>query len=202
MFLGIWPLALVLAKVVLPAEAVDLIKQRSGPRNNLYKCNEALSTSSETLFSRHDRPQFENIRDHKPIVVGMRFSTKRKGRITAVRYIQSSGDDGNHPRTGRLFSWPDGSLLGSTATVSPRQCRGMTWVSMSLQNPIPVEPNQVFVVAVENLDTYTETPDYFTHSKECSSLRARRGAGVSSYQPGSMPNTLGGSNYWVDGESV
>lgn len=170
------------------------------------KCSVWPISGSQTIFERHEVPHERNIKEGKPIVLGLQFQAEKEGDITAFRYFRVAEDKSTRARTGRIYSWPDGKQLGNTATFTDTNCPGNCWISVPLLKPIHVVPGKVYVVAIDNLDVYPRTTGYLTKEKRNGHLIARTKGGVYGYTANIMPKQQAGNggdtNYWVDGKST
>lgn len=168
------------------------------------KCNTWPTDGYQTIFNPHESPQERSRKDGKPIVLGLQFSTAKAGNITSVRYYRSPDDKGTTGRTGRIYSWPDGQLLGSTTTFTDSHCAGGGWVSVPLTKTLATIPAKWYVVAIDSLESYPQTPNYLTKPLFRGDLTARVKGAVYGLTTNMMPKEPAGdngcSNYWVDGK--
>lgn len=174
------------------------------PHASGVKCNVWPSAEHQTIFDRTETPLEIGLHDDRSLVLGLQFTADKEGELTAFRYFKSHTDVSGSSRSGRIYSWPDGELLGSTPNFTDNGCLGGGWVSVALLKPISVVPNKVYVVAIDTLDYYVKSASYLTKEKKTGDLTARLGGAVFGWESDVMPHaTYGGSeysNYWIDGK--
>lgn len=162
------------------------------------------SDAVDTLFQPIDRPHSNQVRDGQAVVLGQQFSTTKAGVITAFRYFKSPSDSGVLKRSGRIYSWPDGALLGRTPVFTDSGCVRNGWVSVPLINPLKVKANKVYVMALDKVDYYVKTDGQFVREKKSGALVALAGGALHGYTSGVMPSGRDSkrinTNYWLDGE--
>jgi hypothetical protein len=134
--------------------------------------------------------------DPTPVELGVRFQSEVAGFVTGVRFYKGLQNTGAH--VGNLWS-SDGTLLAS-ATFTGETASG--WQTAAFTNPVPIEPNVIYIVSYHCNGFYSADPDYFASDHTNGPLLAPAvgGNGVYAYGTGSsFPSaTFGATNYWVD----
>jgi hypothetical protein len=126
------------------------------------KCGAWPDSKYTTLFTADDKEPTESYDEGHPVVLGHRVTSKVAGAITSFRFYKTA-DEVAASHVGRIYSWPHGTLLGTTGRFS--SCKGPAWISVPLNAPVPVKPGVQYVLALEGVEIYAKTADYFTQPK-------------------------------------
>jgi hypothetical protein len=139
--------------------------------------------------------------DQQPVELGVRFTPRVNGLLTAIRFFKS--DENVGPHTGSLWS-QDGELL-ARATFRDESASG--WQQVTLRSPVPVVAGSMYVASYHTESGfYSADVGYFDgKGVESGDLYAfadgqRNGKnGVYRYGPSGFPTASWRStNYWVD----
>jgi hypothetical protein len=104
------------------------------------------SLAPESLFTTQT-PTLAAANDGVAYELGMKFTTGRPGRVTAIRYWKSTNDTVTH--TGKIWS-ASGQLLGSVTFTGET---GSGWQQQALATPVALQANTTYVVSV-NVGSY------------------------------------------------
>ncbi len=130
--------------------------------------------------------------DARPVEVGLKFTSRSAGTLTAVRFLKARGDRGPH----RVSVWSgSGEKLG---TGAPDTESRSGWQQVELAEPVRVQPGREYVVSYHT-SRYRASQDYFAGRTAQAGPLTSIGAGVYAYGDGGFPTqTWKASNYWVD----
>ncbi|MFI5937434.1 DUF4082 domain-containing protein [Actinoplanes sp. NPDC051494] len=128
--------------------------------------------------------------DARPVELGLRFTSRSAGQLTAVRFLT----DGGGPHTVSVWSGNGDRLATGTAT----EAAGSGWQQVPLTEPLAVEPGREYVVSYHTTG-YRVSQNYFADRAAEAGPLSTVGAGVFEYGDGGFPaRTASESNYWVD----
>jgi hypothetical protein len=149
------------------------------------------STSESLLGS--SAPATISANDGVTYELGMKFSAKVTGTITAIRFYKSPSESGTH--TGKIYS-STGALLASV-TFMNESASG--WQQQALATPLAIAANAIYTVSVNTgANSYVDTLNDFASAKSGTYLQTPIGAGVYG-AIGAMPTTSwSNSNYFRD----
>ena len=125
-----------------------------------------------------------------PTTVGVRFSSSRAGKVTAVRYYAAST---NTARTVKLWA-PDGTLMGTATTTQT----GTGWRTATFAAPVAVNAGTTYTASTfAPVGRWSTTSFAYLGSYTSGPLTVPAGGGVSS--AGDVrPTTSSTTNFWVD----
>ncbi len=132
--------------------------------------------------------------DTAAVELGMRFSPKIDGTVTAVRFYKSAANEG--PHTGTLWDEAGHRL----ATVTFPRTSTVGWQSVDLATPVGIESGENYVVSYQAPNgRYSADEDFFATATSTEHLTIPAGAGVYAYGATSFPTeNYRDSNYYVD----
>lgn len=152
-----------------------------------------------------------------PVTVGLRFTPTSDGSLHAIRFYRShvegqgsvEGEVRGH--RGRVYSLPDGRLLGTTRFTHAQACVGGGWVGLPLEASLNVSRGREYVALVEGVHHWAATFGYFASEGKGKGRGSRRGGLAVGPRAGYMGPAdglrIGGGedgfvddNFWVDGE--
>lgn len=157
-----------------------------------------------SLFSSKDAPPAAKDANYKRrAVLGVNIVTAGAGEITAIRYLKGASAD-YQTHHGRIYTWPNGELVARTVSFKDDACTGNRWVRAALLAPLRTKPGARYVVAMESMYFYAETPNGLASPRRNGSLSTVVGGSCYGFTLGEMPKTPsangGKSNYWIDGK--
>ncbi|MEU5690827.1 DUF4082 domain-containing protein [Actinosynnema sp. NPDC020468] len=124
----------------------------------------------------------------RPVEVGVRFDTRSRGKITALKFLKSARDTGTH--TGTL--WSDGGTVLATGTYTHETASG--WQTLVLDQPVTIEGNTSYVA------TYSSSSGVFRFAPVY--VKSGRAAQFPlNAWPLYAPGTGSSSTYWLNGLS-
>ena len=125
-----------------------------------------------------------------PVTVGVRFSSSRAGKVTAVRYYAASTNTG---RTVKLWG-ADGSLLGTATTTQTTT----GWRTATFAAPVSISSGTTYTASYYAPVGRVSTTSFgYLGSYTSGPLTVPAGGGVSG--TGDVrPTTSSSTNYWVD----
>ncbi|MFG6502968.1 DUF4082 domain-containing protein [Microbacterium sp. P05] len=131
--------------------------------------------------------------DRASVELGMRFSPKVDGEITALRFYRNAANTG--ALRGTLWDADGGVLAGADFPSA-----GEGWQTATLAAPVPVKAGEEYVVSyLARLGQYAADEHFFDVGIENEYLSVPAGAGVYAYGAGSYPaENYRNSNYYVD----
>lgn len=131
--------------------------------------------------------------DRASVELGMRFSPKVDGLVTAVRFYRTDANAG--PHRGALWS-ADGDQLARVDFATT----ATGWNTAQLSEPVEVMAGATYVVSyLAERGRYVADEEYFAVGIETEYLTVPTGAGVYAYGAGSFPReNYRNSNYYVD----
>ena len=139
-------------------------------------------------------PQTTADTDTVPVELGMRFTSKTGGAVSAIRFYKGAPNLGLH--TGSLWT-SDGDLLAQT-TFRNESASG--WQTAVLPDPVAIDAGSTYVVSYHApTGRYSSTSQDFAAPAQRGDLTVPAGAGVYSYGESAFPSsTWQNSNYFVD----
>jgi hypothetical protein len=148
--------------------------------------------SGETLLG-SSSPSTLDANDGVAYELGMKFSAKANGKITAIRFYKSPSESGSH--TGKIYS-SSGALLASVS-FSSESSSG--WQIAYLATPLVIAANTTYTVSVNTgAGFYVASENDFATQKQSTYLIAPAAAGVYGAM-GAMPTTSwNNSSYFRD----
>lgn len=154
------------------------------------------ATTTDTYFTSTQRPAAALDADRTGVEVGMKFTVKIAGKVTAVRFYKG-GAANTGPHTGSVWSSTGTRLARVTfAGESPSG-----WQQAVLASPLAVSPGRTYVVSYfAPAGRYSASNDYFTAPRTVGPISTPADAGVYRYgrASGFPTSTYRASNYWVD----
>jgi hypothetical protein len=149
--------------------------------------------SGETLLGTSTPTSLTN-NDGKAYELGMKFTSIKSGRITAIRFYKSPSETGTH--TGKIYS-STGSLLASV-TFSVETASG--WQQQALATPLSITAGTTYVVTVNTgANYYVATVSGLATQKSSANLRTIVGQNGVFGPVGSLPTqSWNDSNYFRD----
>ncbi len=145
------------------------------------------AAGSVGLFPAGARPAEVAVPDRRRTTVGLRFTSKRSGLVTAVQFYRSRPNRGRH--TVKVWG-PGGSVLGRGSSRSKR----VGWVTVRLSRAVSVRAGRRYVAGyVARHGRYSRTRKALPVT--ANRLKAR--AGLLGRGRG-MPSKARRNNYWVD----
>jgi uncharacterized protein DUF4082 len=154
----------------------------------------AVTTDPDTysFFTSTDVSKVAVDSDNRPVELGLRFTSRSAGTLTAVRFLKVRGDNGSHPVT--LWS----SRGEKLATATPASESRSGWQQVALPHPVAVQPGSEYVVSYHTA-RYRSSEQYFEDRTVKAGPLTTAGSGVYTYGDGGFPtSTFRASNYWVD----
>ena len=129
--------------------------------------------------------------DSSSVEIGMRFTPRVAGTVTAIRLYRAQDAEG--PSIVTLWDASGSSLSMAKAP------KGSGWVIARLAKPVPLKPGLVYTVSYHT-SRYAWNQDFFTAPLASGPFTAPADAGVFSYgDSGAFPSrAYRSSNYWVD----
>lgn len=129
--------------------------------------------------------------DSQPVEVGLRFTPRVGGRLTAIRFYRAKNEKGSN--TVSLWDSSGASLARAKAP------KGSGWITVPLPAPVPVEARALYVASYHTSE-YGWNQDFFANPLVSATLAAPANAGVFSYGDSSTfpADSYRSSNYWVD----
>jgi hypothetical protein len=150
-----------------------------------------------TVFTAYDMEPTDIYDDGQPIVLGVKVSPKASGTITAFRFYKAAGE-ASESQIGKIYSWPDGKLLGTTGRFS--SCQGPKWISVPFNSPIAVTAGRQYVLALEGVKTYAKTSYFFTKPRRHGALVALSSVYCPNDEGFPHYEDLKTDNYYIDCE--
>lgn len=130
--------------------------------------------------------------DNRPVELGLRFTSRSAGMLTAVRFLKPRGDRGPH----RVSVWSGRGERLATGTPAGESRSG--WQQVTLTEPVHVEPDREYVVSYHT-SRYQVSQNYFAGRSATAGPLSTVGAGLYAYGDGGFPSQVWqASNYWVD----
>jgi uncharacterized protein DUF4082 len=154
----------------------------------------AVTTDPDTysFFTSTDVSKVAVDSDSRPVELGLRFTSRGAGTVTAVRFLKVRGDRGTHS----VSVWSGRGEKLATATPSAESRSG--WQQVALPQPITVQPGSEYVVSYHT-SRYRSSEEYFQDRTVKAGPLTTAGSGVYAYGDGGFPtSTFRASNYWVD----
>lgn len=144
------------------------------------------------LFSPTERPASTALAT-APIEVGLRFSPKVNGMVTAISIYRPSNTPGS--RTGHLYDASGARLASVTVTGTSRG-----WQRADLRAPVRLTAGRTYYVSYEvPSGSYAITQGGLSRPRVTPSLVTTAGAGVvRSGSHGALEHRMTSDNYWVD----
>jgi hypothetical protein len=154
----------------------------------------AVSTDPETysFFSDADVSNVPTDSDNRSVELGLRFTSKQAGTLTAVRFLKARSDRSRHTVT--VWSGNGNKL----ATAAPASESKSGWQQVALAKPLQLTAGQDYVVSYHT-SRYRASEDYFTNRTATAGPLTTSGVGSYKYGDSSFPtDSWHASNYWVD----
>jgi hypothetical protein len=130
--------------------------------------------------------------DNRPVELGLKFTSAKPGKLSAVRFLKVTGDRAAH----RVNVW--NSAGQRLATAAPASESRSGWQQVTLTPSVQLQAGQDYVVSYTT-SQYRATEDYFTTRNAKAGPLTTVGGGVYKYGGGAFPtDNYKGSNYWVD----
>ena len=139
------------------------------------------------VFSSRAKPAEPAVQDSRRATVGVRFTSRRQGFVTAVQFYRANANRGKH----RVKVWgPGGAVLGRGSSRSTRT----GWVTARLRKAVRITAGTRYVAS------YLAPHGRYSRSRKAlpvsaNQLTARAGVRSSGR---SMPKVASRTNYWVD----
>lgn len=147
---------------------------------------------SYSFFASADVSDVPTDADTQPVELGLKFTSRSAGTLTAVRFLKAKGDRGAHT----VSVWSGRGTKLATAAAPAASKSG--WQQVALATPISVEPGQTYVVSYHTA-RYRTSENYFVGRTAKAGPLTSVGPGVYKYGNGAFPtDTWYSSNYWVD----
>jgi hypothetical protein len=154
----------------------------------------AANTEPDTysFFASADVANVPTDSDNRPVELGLRFTTRTAGDLTAVRFLKARGDRSTHPVT----VWSSRGEKLATATPGSETRSG--WQQVALPQPVRLEAGREYLVSYHT-SRYRSTDTYFDDHTAKAGPLTTVGSGVYAYGNAAFPvSTWKASNYWVD----
>jgi hypothetical protein len=139
------------------------------------------------LFSSKVRPAERAVPDTRRSTLGVRFTSRRAGFVTAVQFFRSRPNTGRHKV--KLYG-PHGTVLGRGSSRSTHT----GWVTVRLRKAVPIKAGKRYVAA------YVAPHGRYSRTRKALPVTAHQltaRAGVRGHGRG-MPAKASRTNYWVD----
>jgi hypothetical protein len=164
------------------------------PNKNDY-FRDVVFTPAQTLFTTQT-PVHTNLTDNVDYELGMKFTVRRKGLITAIRYWRSPGDTGPQ-HVGNIWG-PGGALPLASVNFEDETASG--WQQQALAVPLAVEPGTEYCVSVNVRRYFPDTLNGMAAPAVSNGdLTAVVGGGVYNTQVGQYPqSSYMNGNYFRD----
>ncbi|WP_250002924.1 DUF4082 domain-containing protein [Actinoplanes sp. M2I2] len=154
----------------------------------------AAPAAAETFsfFAGDDITGVQTTQEEAPVEIGLRFSSRSDGVLSAVRFLRAHNDSSSHPVT--VWSVRGGKkLAGATSSATLTG-----WQDVPLSSPVPIKAGEQYVVSYQ-ADRYRASTGFFRKPAQAGPLSAVADAGVFAYDKGTLPAlSYQASNYWVD----
>ncbi|WP_410814240.1 DUF4082 domain-containing protein [Micromonospora sp. 067-2] len=145
-----------------------------------------------SFFAGEDVSRVPTDPDTQPVELGLRFTSRSIGTLTAVRILTANGSGTSHP----VNVWSASGQKLATATSTNESRSG--WQEVRLPTPLRIEAGQEYVVSYHT-SRYRATQEFFKRTVTSGPLFTSGSAGVYAYGNGGFPtSTWKASNYWVD----
>jgi hypothetical protein len=154
------------------------------------------------LFTASNTPVQTNLRDGRPLEVGVKFTSSVAGQITALKFFRSPSDTGPD----LLDLWT--STGTKLASASFTKMRASGWQTVPLPMPVTIAANTTYIASYHTNGVYAATKNFFIDAVSSGTLTAPSAAssggnGVYSYggtsTAGIFPtSTFNASNYFAD----
>lgn len=147
----------------------------------------------DTFVEKFEKPQKDNQKDGKPLVLGTRFLSIESVNVTAIRWYKPA-HEGKAEHTVTIFDAHSGKALVSRTAID--RCTDGEWVSVELDRPFCTAANAEYIVAVDHLHAYAKDEGFFETPRDVGSLSAV--GGVWGHALGEMPTNHNDAFYWID----
>ena len=155
----------------------------------------AVTTDPDTysFFADSDVANVPTDSDNRSVELGLRFTSKQAGTLTAVRFLKARSD--RSPHTVTVWSGTGQKL----ATASPASESKSGWQQVALAKPVQVAAGDDYVVSYHT-SRYRASEDFFTGNRTAKAgPLTTSGVGTYKYGDSSFPtDSWHASNYWVD----
>lgn len=185
----------------LPAGARALASSQPVAPTESVTCGGPISEGTQTVFTPDQAAQAKPETLGAKRSVGMRFTTAAQGNVTAIRFFKPLFSEAGVAHTGFIFDDVTGTRLATTEAFDDVGCGDETWVRVALATPLRIEPDRVYIVAIDNVTYYAATPEFFLMQPAVrGDLTALRHGSVAG-PAGQMPkDNFRDKCYWVDVE--
>ena len=147
---------------------------------------------SYSFFASADVSGISTDSDNRPVELGLRFTSRTAGTLSAVRFLKARGDRSPH----RVTVWSGRGEKIASATPASESRSG--WQQVALPEPVRLEAGREYLVSYHT-SRYRSSQDYFESKTAKAGPLTTAGAGVYAYGDGGFPSqTWEASNYWVD----
>jgi hypothetical protein len=145
-----------------------------------------------SFFAGEDVTAVPTTQEEQPVELGLRFTSKTDGMLSAVRFLRAQNDSSSHPVT--VWSVHGGKKLATA--VSSATLTG--WQQVALPAPVSIKAGEEYVVSYQ-ADRYRASSGFFSGPASAGPLSTAGEAGVFAYNGGTLPAlSYKSSNYWVD----
>src|SRR5262249_10262523 len=120
-----------------------------------------------TLFASDVKPAVPSVPDAKPVELGVKFTSDRRGEILGVRFFKGSGDTGSHI----VNLWTsEGTLLASEKSLAET---ASGWQQVNFQSPVIIQAGTTYVASYHtDVGNYAATNDFFANGIDSPPLHA------------------------------
>jgi hypothetical protein len=145
-----------------------------------------------SLFAESAQPTILEVPDPGPVTLGVRFTVRDPGRISAVRFYKGPGNTGAH--TGALWA-ADGTRLAEAA-FADESTQG--WQTVTFAQPVAVQPGVEYIASYRApAGRYAYTAGTFASGYARGPLSVPANGGAYTYGSG-FPGDRGAGQYLVD----
>lgn len=143
-----------------------------------------------SLYATTRTPSTSAVSTTTPTTLGVRFSSSRAGKVTAVRYYANTANTG---RTVKLWA-PDGSVIGTATTTQT----GTGWRTATFATPVAVTAGTTYTASYHApVGRWSTTSVSYSGAYTSGPLTVPANGGVTG--TGDVrPTTASSTNYWVD----
>ena len=163
----------------------------------VYAPADSASAASASILDGRNPSTFETASGRKSVEVGMRFTARVNGDVTAIRYYKAKKSAKATPASASLWS----SAGKRLASVKLSATRAVGWLTAKLPSSVEVTEGQTYVVSVYAKSGYfIATRGGFSTGFRNTIAEVPANAGVSTIAPtSSFPRVSAlATNYWVD----
>lgn len=154
--------------------------------------------SSVSVFGTAASPRSAAASESASVTLGLRFTPKVAGALTAIRFYRHAETKG--PHTGNLWD-ARGNLL---ATIRFPRSSVVGWHTAELSKPVQLQAGREYLASYRAPQgRYAADVGFFERGLDRPHLTVPQGAGVYSYATNTMPrNNYRNTNYYVDVEFI